>query len=240
MTVGPRPQQAAILIGGKGTRLGTLTSHTPKPLIVVRGRPFVEHLILQMARAGVRRVLLLAGYLPDEVEQWRSGFSLSGVEVSAAIEPAPAGTGGALALAAESLEDRFFMANGDSFFDLDLHDLARPPVPGAVGTVALRPMDPGGRYGRVVLDGERVIAMIPGTPEAAGPINAGVYALSRDILSFIPAGMASLEDQVFPQAAAAGRLFGRTYDGFFIDIGVPEDLARAQAVLPRLDEPRAP
>jgi len=230
-------KQAAILIGGKGTRLGDAVRSVPKPLLEVCGRPFVEHVMLNLRRFGFDSFILLAGYQSAIVQERygaNSDFAeLLGADIHVVVEPSPMGTGGALKYAGRFLHDEFLLLNGDSIFDfnyLDLCNCQRDDEPRDwLGRVALLPVDDASRYGLVELDGA-TIAAFREKPEAPEPglINSGAYWLRADILNFIHDVPCSLENDIFPGLAASGRLIGRTYRGFFIDIGVPEDLQRAR------------
>jgi len=126
------------------------------------------------------------------------------------------------------------MANGDSFFLFNFLDLARAPADSEfLGTLALRRLENADRFGVVELDGEKIVGFAErGSGE--GLINGGTYFLDREILSSIGPGMQSLERDIFPVLAKSGRLSGRVYDGDFIDIGVPDDLAAAQTLIPEM------
>ena len=102
-------RQCVILVGGIGTQLGALAARTPKPLLPVDGRPFLDYLILEAARFGFDRIVLLAGYLGGQVgERFAGKRRLAGrnVEISVVIEPAPAGTGGALSTFLKDVADK--------------------------------------------------------------------------------------------------------------------------------------
>jgi len=225
-------RQCAILVGGAGTRLGDLTRDTPKPMLPVAGRPFLEHLIVKAAGHGLDRILLLAGHHAGVVEAWLVDSAIAtrlGVEIALSVEPQPLGTGGALIHARARLDDAFLLVNGDTWFDFDwrvLADLAAFPA-----ALALREIPTADRYETVELDGDRVARFAPrtGTP-TPGLINGGVYRLTRDAL---PAweGVLSLETQLLPTLCAQGRLGGRAFAGTFIDIGVPDSYALAQTLL---------
>lgn len=219
-------QQAVFLVGGLGTRLGDLTRETPKPMLEVGGRPFLDYLIENVRRHGLTKILLLCGYRADVVADHYAGDA----GITIIREPAPAGTGGALLHAAEALDERFFLLNGDTLFDFNLLSLV-PPFHG-IATLALRAQAPGKRSGWVALEGDRIRAFHGPETGPGGPINAGVYLMSKRILGHIGAGPVSLEGAVFPALAAAGALGAHLADGYFIDIGIPEDFARAQSEVP--------
>lgn len=224
-------RQAAILVGGSGTRLGSLTQSCPKPLLDVVGEPFLGRLMRNLMRFGFNDFLLLAGYLAAQVEAFGRDFAVRhNVRVRVSIEPEPAGTGGALAYARASLEQEFLLLNGDTMFNFNLLDLGTRAVSFEWDArMALRLVPDTSRFGRVDHQADRIIAMrekVAGS--SAGTINAGVYWLRRKVLERVNSLPCSLENDVLPGLIAEGRLAGFAYDGAFIDIGVPDDLAFAQ------------
>jgi D-glycero-D-manno-heptose 1,7-bisphosphate phosphatase len=230
--------QAVILCGGRGTRLGALTADMPKPLLPVDEAPFLDLLLFELGRHGIRRILLLAGFAAARIADYAAATPLKarfGLDVEVAVEPEPAGTGGALWHARGRLDDSFLMLNGDSWFDINLRDLALrlTQEPAALGALALRRLPDAARYGTVRLDGERIAAFAE-RPAGGGPglVSGGVYALRRAVADGLEP-RASLEADVFPRLAGAGRLRGFAFDRYFVDIGVPEDLARARREIPR-------
>ncbi len=239
--------QAVVLVGGFGTRLGTLTRETPKPLLDVGGQPFVTHVLRAVAAAGITDILLLAGHLGDRVVELFDGARIGEATVRVRVEPAPLGTAGGLRHFAADLADRFFVLNGDSYFDVDLNQL-HPALeaPAAIAAVALRAMDDCRRYGRVLTESAdpngpdgphatpRVAAFLEkdATHVGGGLINSGLYAFDRAVLELIPGGIVSMEADVLPQLAGAGHLRAVIGDGYFIDIGLPESLATARATFP--------
>jgi D-glycero-D-manno-heptose 1,7-bisphosphate phosphatase len=239
----PPIEQAAILCGGLGTRLGTLTADIPKPLLPVSGKPFLEVLLEELGRSGVRRIVLLAGFASERIADFVAAGPLKGrfdLRIEVAVEPFAAGTGGALWHAKERLEERFFLLNGDSWFDIPLARLAAPLAgePAAIGALALRPVDDTARYGSVTVAGDRIAAFSERAPQPGpGLISGGVYAFRRSLVDHL-GERCSLERDVLPPLAAAGALRGVAFDGYFIDIGIPEDLARAQREIPKLQRLR--
>ncbi|MFT3811486.1 MAG: HAD-IIIA family hydrolase [Micropepsaceae bacterium] len=219
-------EQAVFLVGGLGTRLGELTRETPKPMLPVGGRPFLDYLVENARRHGLKKIVLLCGFRADVIEKHFAGDP----DVAIVYEPAPAGTGGALAYAADILDDRFFLLNGDTLFDFNLLSLV--PAFQGLATLALRAQAPGRRSGWVALEEGRVKAFHGPETGPGGPINAGVYLMSKDVLGRIGTPPVSLEGAIFPALAAEGALGAYVADGYFIDIGVPDDFARAQTEVP--------
>lgn len=225
--------QAVVLCGGRGTRLGMLTADLPKPLLPVGEAPFLDTLLFELGRHGFRRILLLAGFAAARIAEYAAATPLKarfGLDIDVAIEPEPAGTGGALWQARDRLDRAFLMLNGDSWFDINLRDLAArlDEAPAALGALALRRPKDASRYGAVRLAGD-AIAEFAARPAGPGPglVSGGVYALRRDIVATL-GSPASLEADLFPRLAAQGRLRGAVFERYFVDIGVPEDLARAR------------
>ena len=231
-------RQAVILCGGLGTRLGALTSETPKPLLPVGGTPFLDILLFELGRYGLRRVLLLAGFAVESIFKYAATTSLKArfdLEIDVSVEPERAGTGGALWHARERLDDRFFLLNGDSWFDINLLDFAARAVsePSATGAVAVRPLPDASRYGVVEIDGVTVTRFRERPERAgAGMVSAGVYVFQRALTDDL-GPYCSLEAEILPGLADRKSLLGLPFDGYFIDIGVPETFARAQYEVPR-------
>jgi D,D-heptose 1,7-bisphosphate phosphatase len=227
----PVLRQAVILVGGLGTRLGERTKATPKPMLPIGGRPFLDTLIDEIARYDVfEEILLLAGHKADSIEARYAGTVRGRARLKVSLEQAPLGTAGALLHAAGLLQERFLLLNGDSFFDFNILDLVSRANAGLVH-MALRADVVGDRFGRVVLEGDRVSSFIAPGQGATGPVNAGVYVIDRSIIAGIDRLPASLEQDLFPVLAAKGAMGGTAYRGYFIDIGIPEDFARADAEL---------
>src|SRR6266568_5297270 len=115
--------QAVVLVGGLGTRLGEITRVVPKPMLPVGNKPFLEYLIRLLVREGVRRVHFCTSHLAGVVSDHFGDGTKFGVAISYSHEPSPLGTGGALVLATDQLDETFFVLNGDTIFDAPLSPL---------------------------------------------------------------------------------------------------------------------
>ncbi|MCQ8239544.1 HAD-IIIA family hydrolase [Rhizosaccharibacter radicis] len=241
-------RQCAILVGGLGTRLGSLTATLPKPLMPVGDRPFLAWLMREMQRFGVEEFVLLAGHLSDEIERAVDSlhrFLPKPARIHLSVEPHRAGTGGALFHARALLDERFLLCNGDSLFGCNLSTmLARAGREDGAARhwMMLRAVPDTARYGvaSLVPDASgsglagRIDGFSPGRAAGApGLINAGIYLLCRDALEGLRPSC-SLEADIIPALAASGRLNGVVGEGYFRDIGIPADLALAQDELPRV------
>ncbi len=236
-------RQCAVLAGGLATRLGAIAAAMPKPLLPCGDRPFLAWLLRELSRFGIEQVLLLTGHLSARVEDSLASLSAGlprPLDIAVSVEPAragTAGTAGALWHARDRLDERFLLLNGDSLLDGNLAALlaaAAQDEPAEVcGRIALAEVADTQRSGVVALDGDRMTGFRerPAASGVSGRINAGIYALDRRIVDHLPPS-GSLERDVLPRLAARGALRATTLPGWFIDIGIPADLARAQAELP--------
>ncbi|MEI4474233.1 HAD-IIIA family hydrolase [Frigidibacter sp. MR17.24] len=235
--------QAVILCGGLGTRLGHLTSQTPKPMLPVAGAPFLDIIIQETARYGFEEIVLLAGRFGEQIVARYDGTTRWGAKLKVLVEPAPLGTGGALRFALEQLQGEFLLTNGDSWLDTDLarHAAAWAASAGQGWTaqMLLQHMPDVARYGVVDTDGPRVTAFREKDPSFAGRpgwINSGIYILRREIVAGLePGAVLSLEADLLPAQVAEGtvRAEHAREGSYFIDIGLPETFERAQTELPR-------
>jgi D-glycero-D-manno-heptose 1,7-bisphosphate phosphatase len=234
----PTVRQAAILTGGLSTRLGELAASTPKPLLSCGDRPFLAWLLRELSRFGVEEVVLLTGHLADAVDAMLPAIAAGlpkPMRITCSREEQPAGTGGAVFHARQHLAERFLLCNGDSWLDFNLArllaDAARDPEE-TIGRIVLRRLDDASRYGVVETDGDRVTTFRERVErEQPGTINAGLYLFDRRILDEVTP-VCSLERDVMPALASRGALRGTVADGYFVDIGIPADLTRAQTELP--------
>jgi D,D-heptose 1,7-bisphosphate phosphatase len=230
--------QVVILVGGKGTRLGDLTASKPKPMVDVGGRPFLWFLIDQLSRHGFNDILLICGHFADQIFLEFNGINIGVSKIVCIAEPVPMGTGGALKFATEFLDDEFLLLNGDTFFDINYLDLITFYVSNPwVCKIALRYLPDTSRYGTVLLEDSKIIAFSEKTHNSTGYINAGIYFFRKVVLNYIVELPCSLESDVLPLIAADGLIFGRYYDKYFIDIGIPEDYNLACSILPNLNRP---
>jgi D-glycero-alpha-D-manno-heptose 1-phosphate guanylyltransferase len=220
----------AILAGGLGTRLRPVIGERAKVVAEVNGRPFLAHLLDQVARFGFRDVVLCVGWQAEAVEA-ALGARHGPLRLRYSREPAPLGTGGALRLALPLLAGPSAMVlNGDSYCDADLaaawaeHRARRAPA-----TLVLVEMADTSRYGRVEVDAEGVIRRFTEKQESSTPgwINAGIYLLERARIEAIPSDRAlSFERDVLPGWIGAG-LRGHRTRARFIDIGTPQSYSAA-------------
>lgn len=233
-------EQVVLLVGGFGTRLGELTKNTPKPLLPIAGRPFLDYLLDNIARQGVKRILLLAGYCGEMVHELYHGKNILGqTELEVLVEPKPLGTGGGIVTFSECFDEHFILMNGDSFFDINLNLLARTLLECDVNVVmATRFVSDTRRYGRVLIDGQSRIRDFREknvNPGEEGEINGGIYAINKRCLARFPEDVTlSFETDILYQLVLDGQVLANRQDRYFLDIGIPDSYARGQLEIPSL------
>jgi mannose-1-phosphate guanylyltransferase len=243
--------KAVVLVGGEGTRLRPLTSTTPKPLLPIALRPFLERQLTWLGGHGVDEVVLSLGYLPDRFVEHFRGDRFGSVRLRYAVEPYPLGTAGAIRFAADAagIGERFIVCNGDVLTTLDLTALTRFHADsGAEATIHLTRVEDPSAFGVVPTypDGE-VKAFVEKPPRDAAPtdwINAGTYVLEPSMLQRIPVDLnVSIERETFPRMLEErGCLFARGTDDYWIDIGTADTYLRAHAdaIVGKLGMPPVP
>jgi len=247
--------KAVILVGGEGTRLRPLSYDVPKPMMPIVNRPFMEHMVDNLVRHGFNEIVFALGYKSDAFgRHFQNDGNRWGARFWHEVESFPLGTAGPVKNVEALLDDTFLVFNGDVLADVDLTALLRLHRDlGAVGTLALTPVEDPSTYGVVVTDAEkRVRAFIEKPPRDQAPsnaINAGMYVLEPQVLKYMQPGVAwSFERQLFPDLVAAGeKLCATITEGYWLDIGSPSrylqgnhDVLRGavRAEVPELDGAR--
>jgi D-glycero-alpha-D-manno-heptose 1-phosphate guanylyltransferase len=224
--------EAIILAGGFGTRLRQVVPDLPKPMAPIAGRPFLEILLISLAHKGFHSVVLSLGYMADKVVK-HFGDHFAGMEIVYEIEQAPLGTGGAVRQAlARCNADHVFVFNGDTFLDLETAEVEAHWQRHQVPIIVARNAWDTARYGCMDAVNGRVLSFSEKGLAVTGLINAGCYLFPLGILDGFALGQPfSLEADFLAKAVGTQRFDLFVTKGHFIDIGVPEDYARAQTEL---------
>lgn len=234
--------KAIILAGGLGTRLRSEVSDLPKVMAQVGNRPFLEHLLDNLIQNGIKSFVFSIGYLGECIEN-HLGTSYKNSPISYAKETERLGTGGAILNAMQFVsEENVVIVNGDSLVQTDLKKQFQAHCEkNADVTLVLKKMFDFDRYGTVALNSEgRITNFLEKQPMSEGLINTGVYIFNvkkLEALSFPK--VFSIEKDFFEEKIDELWLNGELTDGYFLDIGIPEDFKRAQfeiGVFPLLDE----
>lgn len=224
---------AMILVGGLGTRIKSVLGDIPKPLAPIAGRPFLHWQMQWLMTLGVTRFILAAGYRSDVLVK-TMGYNFDGRPIEYSIESSPLGTGGAVIHALNLVQnERVLILNGDSMAAVPMHGLWHSDADVALVGVQVDDM---GRYG--ALDFDRTSGRLLGFAEKGrqgpGCINAGVYAARKSYLDSYHAlnTPCSLEQDILTAGLKNFSMKVYPVEGFFIDVGIPEDYARAQHLIP--------
>lgn len=214
-----------ILAGGLGTRLKSVTGETPKVLAEVRGRPFITYLLDWIRGAGFSRACISIGYGADVVMDVL-GNSWRGLGIDYSREYERLGTGGGVKLALSRIEsEAVLVMNGDSGVDVPLADFVRFAEQGSGPALLAVKVPDTARYGSLDIEDGVVRHFLEKGRSGEGWINAGVYYLPRQVIAMLPEGASSLETDLLQKAA--GSLRAMQCEAPFLDIGTPEDFARA-------------
>lgn len=240
-------RQAVILCGGKGTRLGSLTDDIPKPLLPVAGEVLLDRTIRLLARHGIKKALLMAGHLGEQIEEHYSAGSFEGVEVEVFIEPEPLGTAGAMPIVRDRLDDSFLLVYGDVFVDFDVSRLLQAhenAEDSCLATLLTRESDHPWDSHLVEVDDEgRVTEFVFEQEEGRNYYNRGnvaIYVCAAGLFDFIPAGCSSdFGRNVFPEVLRQNRqlrTLGLEPGGFVRDMGTPDRLTLVEKYLTRREK----
>lgn len=225
-----------ILAGGAGTRLHSVISDRPKSMAPIHSLPFLSYQLAEMKNQGFDEFVLCIGYKHQFItEYYGDGESLE-LSINYSIERNPLGTAGAIRLASDFIEDETFMVmNGDTFVNADFpsmvaHHKALHAEDGRfIGTILSSYMTDASSLGTLELSPCGTIEGFHEKIMGSGWANAGVYILESDILSFIPAGKISIENEVFPAVIKSEyKLSSFPALGVPIDIGTPEGYRKFQ------------
>jgi len=228
--------EAIVLAGGLGTRLRSVVNDVPKPMAPVQGRPFLALVLDQLVDAGFRAAILAVGHRHEAIRA-SFGGGYRGLVLRYSVESEPLGTGGAMQLACLQASARdVFVLNGDTYLELDFHAMRDAHLHAAAQfSMAVCHVPDVARYGALELDDGIVRGFSEKGRSGPGWINGGTYLLGSELRARLPSdGAFSFEhDLLVPQVATIRPVAFRA-SGRFIDIGVPEDHARAQTLFPLL------
>ncbi len=237
--VGPasRANAAVIMAGGRGERLGALTRDTPKPLVMVAGRPILEWIVLNLVGSGLSDIFVSVNYLAGQIEEKLSDGSHLGARVRYVRETpeCPLGTAGSLALLCnEPLPPGpLVVTNADLMVQFDAGELIDEHIrANAALTVATRRYQHQVPFGVVTLDASGIVTGIAEKPVVDIEISAGIYAVSQDVLAMVPKNRASTMPELIEACLETGRRVNAwPMESDWIDVGTPTDLARAKGQL---------
>ena len=221
--------KAVILAGGKGTRLKPYTTVFPKPLMPIRDKPILEIVVQQLKSYGFDEIILAVGHLAELIMTFFNDGSKYGVRIKYAREDKPLGTAGPLALMKEELNETFLMMNGDVLSTLDYFDLVNYHKRNeAIATIALKKRTVKIDFGVPEVDGGNNVVGYTEKPEIEYLVSMGVYVFEPPVLDYIkPDEYLDFPDLIKKLISNGETVKGYIYDGYWLDIGRPDDYERA-------------
>ena len=220
--------KAVVLAGGKGTRLAPYTTILPKPLMPIGEMPILEVLLRQMKRAGVNHVVLTVGHLSALLRSYFGNGEQWGSDISYSSEDKPLGTAGPIALV-NGLDKTFLVTNGDVLTTLNLRKLiAFHKQKGGIATIAAHRRQVKIDLGVIQWDGEDRVSGYVEKPTTDYTVSMGIYVFEPRVLDYIPAGeYLDFPDLILKLLANGERVSGYTFDGYWMDLGHPDDYIQA-------------
>lgn len=246
-----RVRDAVILAAGRGTRMQGLTEDVPKPMLPVAGRPLLEHILDALRRAGIERYVFITGYHAEKIEEHFGDGRKLGVEILYRRQEVRDGTARALLLGRDAIADRpFLLAWGDILTSRSNYPglLARFTELGADGMLAVNWVEDPYRGAAVYVDDalriEKIVEKPPAKTATTHWNNAGIGVFRAEVFDYAanvkasPRGEYEIPDAISAMILDRRTLYAFPLDGFWSDVGTPEDLQRAEALLGASD-PRA-
>jgi len=225
--------KAVILAGGEGTRLRPYTYEVAKPMLPIKGKPMVQHVIDLLKSHGVTDIYLAIGYKGEQIEEYFGNGSRFGLNIKYVREKSPLGTAGPLRLLKKYLDDSFFLIWADCISKIDLTDFAHfHKSHDGLATIALTTVDDTSRFGVASMKGSLITGFVEKPKNEDAPtklVNTGIAIFEPAIIDkYIPkTGKAMVEKDVYPKLSAEGKLFGYPFEGQWFDTGTHEAYERA-------------
>ncbi|MDP3698777.1 MAG: HAD-IIB family hydrolase [Nanoarchaeota archaeon] len=208
---------AIIIAGGLGTRLRPLTESTPKPLLPIRGKPIIEHVIRNLRKHGITNIIISIGYKADQVQEYFKDGSSLGVNISYSLETQPLGTGGAVKQASKFLSKPFFLLWGDNLMDINISKMKEDYLNyNAAILMALTHREDVENFGVAKLEQHKIITFVEKPKREEAPstlINAGAFIVDPSCLQLLPEGISSLEKDCFEKLAPQGKIAAHIHQG---------------------------
>ncbi|MDT7828085.1 nucleotidyltransferase family protein [Pricia sp. S334] len=229
--------EAIVLAGGLGTRLRAVVKDVPKPMAEVNGQPFLDYILDYLIKNKITKVVLAVGYKHEIIQNYLSqNKKFSDLQISYSIENQPLGTGGAISQAITKVDGSYtFIVNGDTFFNIPLNQLEIfAHKKNAEIAIALKELPFSNRYGRVACSSnDRILSFSENKhdQEESCLINGGTYFINKNLFEpFELPQKFSLENDFFKPYLKITQAYGKCFEDFFIDIGIPEDYNLAQKI----------
>jgi D-glycero-alpha-D-manno-heptose 1-phosphate guanylyltransferase len=218
--------EAIVLAGGLGTRLRSVISEIPKPMAPINNRPFLEYILDFLNNQDVNRVILSVGYKWEVIKE-HFGNKYKDIELIYNVEKERLGTGGAIKDSLKFInETEVYVLNGDTYFDISLKEMK---LGDSLIQLALKEMRDFDRYGVVEVDKNgKILNFKEKAYYKEGLINGGIYLINKDIFDSFELPKKFSFEEFLEKNYKILKATGKKFDGYFIDIGIPEDYEKAK------------
>ena len=216
-------KNALILAGGFGTRLKEITKKTPKPLIDINGKPFIEYIINNLTNANIKKIYILTYYKSDKFFHKYHNKKISNSKIICIKEKKPLGTGGSIYNALKYISNNSIICNGDSFLDIDFSKLNKIQLKKKYIFIPLV-HNTNYKSNKKLSNLNIKNKIINFSCKKNDLMNAGVYIVNRKIINYLKKGKNSFEENSIPKLIIENRCIGKVYNKYFIDIGIKKNL----------------
>ncbi len=219
---------AVILAGGKGTRLKPYSTILPKPLMPIGEMPILEVVMRQLRWAGFKDVTIAVGYLAELLQAFFGNGERLGLDIRYSMEDRPLGTVGPLKII-NDLPQTFLMMNGDILTNLNYQDLVSfHKQQNALLTIATYERQVKVDFGVLEADENGFLSRYVEKPTLDYSVSMGIYVFNREALKYVPDGKYFDFPELVQTLIGHGeRVASYPFDGYWLDIGRPDDYAKA-------------
>ena len=226
------PLEAIIMAGGEGKRLRPLTEKTPKSLLKVGNRPIIEHNIDNLISFGIKKFYISINYLGNLIKDYFGDGSSKGVEIIYIQEDKPLGTAGSLTLISKFKYDEILLINSDLFTDVNIEKMYLNLLKNNSDMVIASSIYKVDIPFAIFEENNNLIQSFKEKPTYTYPLNAGIYLFKKNLISLIPLNLFfDITDLMKKAIENNYKLTNDPILGFWIDIGSPADLKRANEII---------
>jgi UDP-N-acetylglucosamine diphosphorylase/glucosamine-1-phosphate N-acetyltransferase len=220
-------QQAVILAAGEGQRLRPFTARKPKALIQIANKPIIQYVIEALAQNGIRRIVIVVGYMKEQIQDYLASGTDFGVEIEYVIQSQQLGTGHALRQVKQHVDDTFIVVPGDNIIAADTIATFVQLSPNAILVKELPNVT---KYGKVIAK-KGLVKDIVGKPEETETnlVNIGTYLLTREIFNFLNEEL-KITSALKNMMAAGQKITAHKTDGIWLDVVYPWDILRLNEI----------
>jgi len=212
---GSIPEQAVILAGGKGKRLRPITNSIPKPMIKFHNIPFLEHLIIQLKNQGIKKILLLLGYLPHIIQDYFKDGQSYGILIEYSVTDVDNDTGMRLSLAKHKIDQFFYMLYCDNYLPINFLKMWQHFIDSScIGQLTIYTNKDDYTKSNLRLNNHGIIEFYDKTrlSNSLQGVDLGYAIFNKDVLNYLPDKNVNFENEVYPALVSIKKLSGYTTD----------------------------